>query len=115
MDSNRAVGRTHSATAPGIPGIHAESASGVGPLVLAVDSQGGGTHTARGTLIMTPLSRLLPEIQWDRPAGLWRLTISGEPVTGDDGEPMSWITFNEVFDALREWERAAPPGGGWAW
>ncbi|TDU05831.1 hypothetical protein EDD99_4364 [Streptomyces sp. 846.5] len=57
---------------------------------------------------MTPLSRLLPEIQWDRPAGLWRLTVSGEPVTGDDGQPKCWITFNEAFNALREWERAAP-------
>lgn len=107
MDSNRAVGRTLPATAAGIPGIHAESAPGVGPLVLAVDSQGSGTHTARGTLIVTPLSRLLPEVHWDRPAERWRVTVGEEPIAGEDGQPLGWDCFNDAYDVMVRMQREA--------
>jgi hypothetical protein len=50
---------------------------------------------------------------WDRPAMLWRLTVDGEPVTGDDGLPLGWARFNDAYDAKLARERAAWTEGRW--
>ncbi|TDU06499.1 hypothetical protein EDD99_5058 [Streptomyces sp. 846.5] len=39
------------------------------------------------------------EIVWDRPAMLWRLTISGEGLRDGGGELLGWDSFTAAFDA----------------
>ncbi|MEY9968956.1 hypothetical protein ABIA33_007043 [Streptacidiphilus sp. MAP12-16] len=70
------------------------------------------TETAREQVRRTlPGSVSLPEVEWDRAALLWRLTVDGEQLVGDDGQPLGWVRFSDAFDAMRLREIAAEPRG----
>ena len=62
---------------------------------------------------MTPPSPLLPEVRWDRPESLWRVVVGGDPITGEDGQPMGWPGFNDAYDVMFKLERAACAVGRW--
>jgi hypothetical protein len=64
---------------------------------------------AREVWHMTPLSRLFPELKWNRDDQLWRIAVGGELILGEDGQPVCWLTFNEAYDVMVKLERAAWP------
>ena len=56
---------------------------------------------------MTPLSPLLPEVHWDRPAGRWRVNVGEKPIVGEDGRPLSWDCFNDAYEVMLRMQREA--------
>ena len=42
-----------------------------------------------------------------RELSLWCITVDGEPLTEGSGQPITWVSFNDAYDAKEELEQEA--------
>lgn len=49
------------------------------------------------------------EPHWDKAAGVWRVRIGGEPISGPDGRLMHWARFSDAYDLADELNRTRRP------
>jgi hypothetical protein len=57
----------------------------------------------------------LIETEFDHMAMLWRVTVDGERVVGEDGQPWGWVSFTAAFTYKQELQQAAGYSFGSIW